>query len=51
MLRAARGREIDLAIAACAICSDARLWTLHVDDFRDVPGLELFKQPPLFGNI
>ncbi len=42
-VRAARGREIDLAIAACAICCDARLWTLHVDDFRDVPGLALFK--------
>jgi predicted nucleic acid-binding protein len=42
-VRTARGREIDLAIAACAICCDAQLWTLHVDDFRDVPGLELFK--------
>ncbi|NJD10644.1 MAG: type II toxin-antitoxin system VapC family toxin [Gemmatimonadetes bacterium] len=38
----ARGREIDLAIAACAICRDARLWTLNVRDFDDVPGLELF---------
>ena len=35
----ARGREIDLAIAACAITWDARLWTLNVDDFRDIPGL------------
>lgn len=38
-VRSPRGREIDLAIAACAICWDAELWTLNVDDFRDVPGL------------
>jgi predicted nucleic acid-binding protein len=37
----AQGREIDLAIAACALCWDARLWTLNVEDFRDVPGLEV----------
>jgi len=36
-----RGREIDLAIAACALCADAELWTLHVDDFADVPGLRV----------
>ena len=36
-----RGRELDLAIAATAICSDARLWTLNHEDFRDVPGLDL----------
>jgi len=36
-----RGREIDLAIAACALSWDARLWTLNVADFEDVPGLEL----------
>ena len=39
-----RGREIDLAIAACALIRDARLWTLHHRDFRDLPGLELY--PP-----
>ena len=38
----ARGREIDLAVAACAICWDARLWTLNVRDFADVPGLDLY---------
>jgi predicted nucleic acid-binding protein len=32
-----RGREIDLAIAACAITHRARLWTLNVRDFRDIP--------------
>ena len=35
----ARGREIDLAIAACAITRDADLWTLNLGDFRDLPGL------------
>jgi predicted nucleic acid-binding protein len=37
-----RGREIDLAIAACALVLGARLWTLNRRDFRDVPDLELY---------
>lgn len=37
-----RGREIDLAIAACAIEHGATLWTLNPEDFRDVPGLMLY---------
>ena len=36
-----RGRELDLAIAACALAGDASLWTLNPDDFHDVPGLKL----------
>ena len=36
-----RHREIDLAIAACAIVHGAALWTLNPQDFKDVPGLEL----------
>ena len=36
-----RGREIDLAIAACAIVHRAALWTLNPAAFRDIPGLEL----------
>ena len=40
-VRRPRGRELDLAIAACAIARDARLWTLNIEDFRDVPGLAL----------
>jgi predicted nucleic acid-binding protein len=40
-LRSPRGRELDLAIAACALCWDARLWTRNVDDFRDIPGLKV----------
>jgi predicted nucleic acid-binding protein len=37
----ARGRELDLAIAACALAHDAALWTLNPADFRDIPGLRL----------
>lgn len=37
----ARGREVDLAIAACAITSQSSFWTLNRADFRDVPGLKL----------
>ena len=35
----ARGREIDLAIAACAIAHSASLWTLNLEDFADIPDL------------
>lgn len=37
-----RGREIDLAIAACALTQGAAFWTLNLQDFRDVPGLRLY---------
>lgn len=37
----ARRREIDLAVAACAIHDGAALWTLNRADFRDVAGLTL----------
>jgi predicted nucleic acid-binding protein len=37
----ARGREIDLAIAACAVAGGAALWTLKPADFRDIPDLRL----------
>jgi len=40
-VRRARDREIDIAIAACAITREAALWTLNRDDFEDIPGLEL----------
>lgn len=40
-VRRPRGRDMDLAIAACAIASDAALWTLNPRDFRDIPGLTL----------
>jgi predicted nucleic acid-binding protein len=37
----ARGREIDLAVAASAIANGAALWTLNPADFRDIPDLRL----------
>jgi predicted nucleic acid-binding protein len=36
-----RGREADLAIAACALSHGAHLWVLNKDDFKDIPGLQL----------
>ena len=42
-VRKARGREVDLMIAACAIRHDAELWTLNVADFKDIPGLRLLR--------
>jgi predicted nucleic acid-binding protein len=36
-----RGREIDLAIAACALARSASIWTLNRKDFADIPGLLL----------
>ena len=36
-----RSREIDFAIAACALMTDADLWTLNVSDFRGIPGLRV----------
>jgi predicted nucleic acid-binding protein len=41
-LPGARGREIEIAIAACAMSWHASLWTLNPDDFADIPGLRLF---------
>lgn len=38
-----RGREVDLAIAATAIAQGAQLWTLNVDDFRDISSLTLYR--------
>ena len=38
----ARTREIDIAIAACALEHNAVLWTLNEGDFRDIPSLRLY---------
>jgi predicted nucleic acid-binding protein len=38
-----RGREIDIAIAACAIVHEAQLWTVNIKDFRDIPDLKLVR--------
>ena len=40
-----RGREIDIAIAACAIANEAHLWTLNPSDFEDIPHLNLISPP------
>jgi predicted nucleic acid-binding protein len=40
-LRRARGREIDLAVAACAVANAAALWTLNRQDFDDIQSLRL----------
>ena len=40
-LKHSRGREIDLAVAACALVDGAALWTLNKRDFSDVPNLKL----------
>jgi len=40
-LRRPRGRELDLAIAACTLTHGAALWTLNSEDFRDIPNLPL----------
>ena len=42
-VKRARQRQADLAIAACAIEQNARLWTLNRADFDDVPGLSLYE--------
>ena len=36
-----RGREIDLAVAACALANRAALWTLNRRDFHDLEALRL----------
>lgn len=40
-IRRPRGRDLDLAIAACAIDHDGVLWTTNRKDFDDIPGLRL----------
>ena len=40
-VRRPRGRDLDLAIAACALVHGAALWTANRKDFDDIPGLEL----------
>jgi predicted nucleic acid-binding protein len=41
-VRHPRGREMDLAMAACAMVREAELWTLNPADFEDIPGLRLY---------
>ncbi|HKE87457.1 MAG TPA: type II toxin-antitoxin system VapC family toxin [Vicinamibacterales bacterium] len=42
-LKRPRARQIDIAIAACAIEHNAALWTLNTQDFDDIPGLMLYR--------
>ena len=37
-----RSREVDLAIAACAIVLGADLWTQNLRDFIDIPSLSIY---------
>ena len=46
VLKRSRGREMDIAIAACAIEHRAALWTVNPRDFTDIPGLTLYKGRP-----
>ena len=39
-----RGREIDLAIAACALVREAELWTLNQADFSDIHQLRMARK-------
>jgi predicted nucleic acid-binding protein len=41
LAKRARGREIDLAIAASALHDGATLWTLNPADFKDIGDLAL----------
>ncbi len=43
-VRRPRGREIDLAIAACAMSREAHLWTLNIRAFEDIEGLGLWAE-------
>lgn len=40
-VRRPRGREVDLAVAACALTHGAALWTLNPENFKDIPNLIL----------
>jgi len=44
-LKNPRRREIDIAIAACALIQGASFWTLHPQDFTDIPGLDVVRTP------
>jgi predicted nucleic acid-binding protein len=46
-----RGREMDIAIAACAIAHDAQLWAVNPADFNDIPNLGLLQFPQPSGRF
>jgi predicted nucleic acid-binding protein len=43
VVKRARGRDMDIAIAACALEHGAHLSTLNPADFKDMPGLKLYR--------
>ena len=46
VLKRSRGREMDIAIAACAIEHGAAIWTLNTGHFQDIPGVRLYQPKP-----
>jgi predicted nucleic acid-binding protein len=46
LVKRARGRDADIAIATCTIRREASLWTLNMKDFADIPRLRLFQPTP-----
>ena len=42
-LKLTRGREADIAIAACAIEHEAAIWTTNPRHFQDIPGIRLYR--------
>ena len=42
VVRRAKSREIDIAIAACAIVHGGKLWTRNLGDFIDIPGMSIY---------
>jgi predicted nucleic acid-binding protein len=42
-VKRARGRDMDIAIAACALEHGAHLWTMNPGDFQDMTGLTLYE--------
>ena len=45
-IKSGRGREADIAIAACAIEHGATIWTVNTGHFQDIPGLRLYQPKP-----
>jgi len=41
-VKSARGREADIAIAACALEHGAAIWTTNPRDFANIPGVRLY---------
>jgi predicted nucleic acid-binding protein len=42
-MRRTKGRELDFALAACALAHGAAIWTLNPEDFKDIPDLAVHR--------